>query len=69
MADYAARKQSEGVKLHSITRHMLGLYNGFAGARLWRRTLGEDMRLSDDASQMVAIAEQIEEHNERKAAS
>ena len=69
MADYAARKQSEGTKLHSITRHMLGLYNGFAGARLWRRTLGEDMRLSDDASQMVAIAEQIEEHNERKAAS
>ena len=29
----------EGVRLHHITRHMLGLYHGQPGARAWRRFL------------------------------
>ena len=38
---YIAARLEEGVRLSSITRHMLGLFNGRPGARLWRRTLSE----------------------------
>jgi len=41
MADYAERELSRGTRLHHITRHMLGLYSGQAGARSWRRYLCE----------------------------
>jgi tRNA-dihydrouridine synthase A len=30
-----------GAPLHAMTRHMLGLFNGVPGGRLWRRTLSE----------------------------
>ena len=36
---YVARQLEHGVRLHSITRHMLGLFNGMPGARLWRQRL------------------------------
>ncbi|MDJ1017652.1 MAG: tRNA dihydrouridine(20/20a) synthase DusA [Paracoccaceae bacterium] len=32
---------AEGGRLHSVTRHMLGLFAGRPGARAWRRTLSE----------------------------
>lgn len=38
---YVARQLEQGVGLHAMTRHMLGLFNGRPGARLWRRTLSE----------------------------
>jgi tRNA-dihydrouridine synthase A len=38
---YVERKLAEGVPLKSITRHMLGLFNGLPGARAWRRYLAE----------------------------
>ncbi len=38
---YMAARLEEGVGLHAMTRHMLGLFNGQPGARLWRRTLSE----------------------------
>lgn len=41
MAEYARKQQAQGVRLHSITRHMLGLFAGQRGARLFRRYLGE----------------------------
>ena len=31
-----------GGRLHSITRHILGLFHGVAGARAWRRALSEN---------------------------
>ncbi len=31
----------DGGRLHSITRHILGLFHGVAGARKWRRILSE----------------------------
>ncbi|HEY3636996.1 MAG TPA: tRNA dihydrouridine(20/20a) synthase DusA [Rhizomicrobium sp.] len=40
--DYVGRKLSEGVPLHAMTRHMLGLFNGRPGARLFRRHLAEN---------------------------
>lgn len=44
MHDYAVEQQTQGVALRSITRHMLGLFNGLPGARAWRRTLSETAR-------------------------
>ena len=38
---YMTARLEEGVKLSSMTRHMLGLFAGQPGARAWRRTLSE----------------------------
>jgi tRNA-dihydrouridine synthase A len=38
---YLERKLSEGVALHAMTRHMLGLFNARPGGRIWRRVLSE----------------------------
>jgi tRNA-dihydrouridine synthase A len=39
--NYLERKLAEGVPLHAMTRHMLGLFNARPGGRLWRRVLSE----------------------------
>ncbi len=36
---YVAARLAEGVRLHTITRHMLGTFNGRPGARAYRRHL------------------------------
>ena len=41
MRPYIAAQLEQGVRLASITRHMLGLYAGQPGARPWRRVLSE----------------------------
>ncbi|WP_138513282.1 tRNA dihydrouridine(20/20a) synthase DusA [Maricaulis alexandrii] len=38
---YIARRLEQGSRLHDITRHMLGLFTGEPGARMWRRILSE----------------------------
>jgi len=53
MADYADSRVAEGVPLHAITRHMLGLYHGQRGARLWRRQLGEEARNRKDGGALI----------------
>jgi tRNA-dihydrouridine synthase A len=40
--EYVGRKLGEGVPLNAMTRHMLGLFNGRPGARLFRRHLSEN---------------------------
>ena len=47
MRPYVERELARGTRLHSIARHMLGLYAGRAGARAWRRTLSELGRRDD----------------------
>ena len=42
MLPYIERHLSQGGRLHQITRHMLGLFNGRPGARLWRQILSVD---------------------------
>lgn len=39
--EYIARELAAGTPLGSITRHMLGLFQGQPGARRWRRVLSE----------------------------
>ncbi len=38
---YVAARLGEGVRLHDMTRHVLGLFSGRPGARAWRRHLAE----------------------------
>ena len=45
MRDYARRAMRAGAPLHSVTRHVLGLYHGMPGARAWRRRLSDHVAL------------------------
>ncbi|KJV07211.1 tRNA dihydrouridine(20/20a) synthase DusA [Methylocucumis oryzae] len=38
---YIQEQLAKGVRLHSITRHLLGLFHGQIGARAWRRHLSD----------------------------
>ena len=40
--DYVAARLAEGVALNAMTKHMLGLFHGQPGARLFRRHLSEN---------------------------
>ncbi len=42
MQPYVEQQVAKGVPLKSITRHILGLFNGERGARAWRRYLSEN---------------------------
>ena len=42
MRSYIADELARGTWLSRITRHMLGLYHGEPGGRLWRRVLSEE---------------------------
>ncbi|MEO1199554.1 MAG: tRNA dihydrouridine(20/20a) synthase DusA [Pseudomonadota bacterium] len=60
MVDYAARQGEVGVRVASITRHMLGFWHGLPGARAYRRHLsteavkpGADYRVIADAIELV----------------
>jgi tRNA-dihydrouridine synthase A len=41
MQAYAVTQMDEGVPVRAIARHMLGLFNGLPGARVWRRSLSD----------------------------
>ena len=54
---------ASGGRLHSVTRHMLGLFHGLPGARNWRRALSEGgsrpgagLEVLDEALEQVACA-------------
>ena len=42
MKPYIAAQLDKGVWLQNVTRHMLGLFHGMKGGRLWRRVLSEE---------------------------
>lgn len=52
---YAARQVAAATRLHHITRHILGLYQGVPGARAWRRHLSEHAH--DEATGVAVIQE------------
>ena len=41
MKPYISEQLARGVWLQHITRHMMGLFSGLPGGRLWRRVLSE----------------------------
>ena len=56
MQDYARGQVARGVPLRSITRHMLGMFNGRAGARNWRRTLSEGVNRGGTSPSLLSDA-------------
>ena len=56
MRDYAERERALGTPLHSIARHMLGLYQGVRGARAWRRLLSDGKRLAENRARLLLEA-------------
>lgn len=56
MRGYAQRETARGTPLRSITRHMLGLFNGRAGARAWRHALSEGVNRRDPTPALIEDA-------------
>jgi tRNA-dihydrouridine synthase A len=56
MVQYARRESARGERLGSITRHMLGLYAGQAGAKEFRRRLSEGAREADASADLLMAA-------------
>ncbi|MCM2678720.1 tRNA dihydrouridine(20/20a) synthase DusA [Echinimonas agarilytica] len=56
MLPYMEAQISEGARLNSIIRHMLGLYQAVPGARAWRRYLSENARGEGKTIQVVEQA-------------
>jgi len=65
--DYVERKLAEGVRLASMTKHMLGLFNGKPGARAFRRHLSQNA--VQDGAGIGVLSEALAcINNERQAA-
>ncbi len=53
---YLEARLREGAPLHAMSRHMLGLFNGLAGGRAWRRTLSEQAGRAGAGVEVVRAA-------------
>ncbi|MCC7330339.1 MAG: tRNA dihydrouridine(20/20a) synthase DusA [Gammaproteobacteria bacterium] len=60
MCEYAARQARHGVRLHQVTRHMLGLYHGQRGARAWRRFLSERAGSPDATARLLLASLEVQ---------
>ncbi len=54
--DYVDDKRAAGVPLKSMTRHILGLFNGLPGARAWRRHISEEAVRVDAGPEVIETA-------------
>jgi len=54
--EYIDKEISSGTRLHSITRHIHGLFLGLPGARAWRRELSLNDHLDGAGSEVVKNA-------------
>ena len=54
--DYVDDKRTTGVPLKSMTRHILGLFNGLPGACAWRRHLSENAMRMDAGPEIIETA-------------
>jgi len=56
MLAYIEEQLSKGARLNHITRHMMGLFHGVKGGRLWRRHLSENATKPGADSKVVLEA-------------
>ena len=56
MFPYIEAHLAQGGRLHNISRHMLGLFAGRPGARVWRRILSEGAHHSDAGTNLLETA-------------
>ncbi|MGO1118600.1 tRNA dihydrouridine(20/20a) synthase DusA [Rhodovibrionaceae bacterium A322] len=53
---YVRDQMEQGVPLKSMTRHILGLFNGLPGAKAWRRHLSEEAHLPGAGAEVILDA-------------
>ncbi len=69
MLPYIETWAQQGLPLHRVTRHMLGLYHGQPGGRIWRQILSTEGVKSGAGSQVLVKAlAAVEEQASRLAA-
>ncbi|MDD7970865.1 tRNA dihydrouridine(20/20a) synthase DusA [Roseinatronobacter alkalisoli] len=56
MRPYIRQELAKGVRLASVTRHMLGLFSGQPGARAWRRALSENAHRKGAGTEVLDMA-------------
>jgi tRNA-dihydrouridine synthase A len=56
MCEYIDDEIARGTELHSMTRHILGLYHGCRGAKAWRRHLSEEAHVPNADSSVLKAA-------------
>ena len=56
---YVARQLARGVRLNSMTRHILGLYHGKKRARMFRRHIAETAHLDGAGIEVLEQARDI----------
>jgi tRNA-dihydrouridine synthase A len=56
MTEYLQRQVSKGVAVKHISRHVLGLFQGIAGAKAWRRYLSENAWQDDNNAEILQQA-------------
>ena len=56
MCEYIDEEITRGTELHSMTRHILGLYHGCRGAKAWRRHLSEEAHIPEADSSVLKAA-------------
>jgi len=56
MISYIDEWTAKGLRLHKITRHMLQLFHGQAGSRLWKRILTEKSCVDGAGSEVIREA-------------
>ena len=67
---YARVQAAQGVPIQAITRHILGLFNGLPGARLWRRALSESAHRPGAGAEVIEQAlDQVLALQQRRAAA
>jgi tRNA-dihydrouridine synthase A len=70
MQDYVADHVAARLPLHRITRHMLGLYHGQPGGRVWRQILSvEGCKPGADVGVLLHALDVVEQHANRRAAA
>ena len=67
-AEHVARKLGDGVPLHAMTRHMMGLFNGTPGARLFRRHLSENATRKGAGLETLLAALSFVQYDKARAA-
>ena len=66
---YAEKLVANGTPLHALTRHVMGLFQGLPGGRLWRRHLSENApRRGDDPQILREALALVEKQTAKKAA-
>jgi tRNA-dihydrouridine synthase A len=56
MQGYLESAVAGGAPVRAVVRHMLGLFNGLAGARRWRRLLSDPDALAEHGTGIVRVA-------------